>query len=58
MPYIHTLYLAGMHTTVNQTALSLLTLLQHPDQWQLLIERPSLLENAVEELLRFEPTAQ
>ena len=56
--YVHTLYLAGMHTTVNQTALSLHALLERPDQWQLLVERPELLDNAVEELLRFEPTAQ
>jgi cytochrome P450 len=58
VPYVHTLYLAGMHTTVNQTALSLLALLEHRDQWDLLQTRPDLLENAVEELLRFEPTAQ
>ena len=29
VPYLHTLYLAGMHTTVNQTALSLHALLQN-----------------------------
>jgi cytochrome P450 len=58
VPYVHTLYLAGMHTTVNQTALSLLAMLERRDQWELLVARPELLENAVEELLRFEPTAQ
>jgi cytochrome P450 len=58
LPFIHTLYLAGMHTTVNQTALSLYTLLRHPDEWALLRSKPELLENAVEEILRFEPTAQ
>ena len=58
LPFIHTLYLAGMHTTVNQTALSLYTLLEHRDQWELLRSKPELLENAVEEILRFEPTAQ
>ena len=57
-PYMHTLYLAGMHTTVNQTALSLLAMLEHRDQWDLLVAQPDLLENAVEELLRFESTAQ
>lgn len=56
--YVHTLYLAGMHTTVNQTALSLNALLRRRDQWELLVSRPDLLDNAVEELLRFEPTAQ
>jgi cytochrome P450 len=56
--FIHTLYLAGMHTTVNQSALSLLALLRRRDQWSLLRDRPELLDNAVEELLRFEPTAQ
>jgi cytochrome P450 len=55
--YIHTLYLAGMHTTVNQVALGLHALLSHRDQWDLLCARPELLENAVEELLRYEPTA-
>jgi cytochrome P450 len=58
VPYVHTLYLAGMHTTVNQTALSLHALLENRDQWELLRDDPALLENAVEELLRFEPTAQ
>jgi len=58
IPYVHTLYLAGMHTTVNQTALSLLALLERREQWDRLLARPALLENAVEELLRFEPTAQ
>ncbi|MBY0400795.1 hypothetical protein K2X89_10895 [Myxococcota bacterium] len=33
LPFIHTLYLAGMHTTVHQTALSLVTLLGYRDQW-------------------------
>ena len=58
VPYVHTLYLAGMHTTVNQTALSLRTLLNHADQWRALCADPSLLDNAVEELLRYESTAQ
>lgn len=56
--YVHTLYLAGMHTTVNQVALSLYALLARRDQWELLRDEPALLDNAVEELLRFESTAQ
>lgn len=58
LSFIQTLYLAGMHTTVNQTALSLYTLLHHRDQWDRLREKPELLDNAVEEILRYEPTAQ
>lgn len=58
VPYLHTLYLAGMHTTVNQIALSLLALLRHRRQWELLCARPDLFDNAVEELLRFDSTAQ
>ena len=58
LPFIHTLYLAGMHATVNQTALSLYTLLEQRDPWELLRAQPDLLDNAVEEILRFEPTAQ
>ena len=56
--YVHTLYLAGMHTTVNQIPFALLTLLQHRDQWDRLRADPSLLDNAVEEILRFCSTAQ
>jgi cytochrome P450 len=58
VPYLHTLYLAGMHTTVNQISLSLLALMRDRTQWHLLLDQPSLLENAIEELLRYEPTAQ
>lgn len=57
VPYIHTFYLAGMHTTVNQTALSMHALMTHRSQWDRLVAQPDLLENAVEEILRFEPTA-
>ena len=58
VPYVHTLYLAGMHTTVNQTALSLLALMRHRDQWDLLCADPTRLANAIDELLRYESTAQ
>jgi cytochrome P450 len=57
-PYLYTLYLAGMHTTVNQTSLSVLALMRHRAQWELLGARPELVEDAVEELLRYDSTAQ
>ena len=57
VPFIHTFYLAGMHTTVNQLALSFHALLTNRSQWEMLVAQPQLLDNAVEEVLRFEPTA-
>ena len=56
--YVHTLYLAGMHTTVNQISLTMKAFMDHRDQWDALRAEPSLLENAIEEALRYEPTAQ
>jgi cytochrome P450 len=47
---------AGMETTRNQLGLALQTLLLHPDQWRLLGERPDLGGNAVEEVMRVNPT--
>ena len=47
---------AGMETTRNQLGLALQTLLQRPDQWRLLGERPDLGGNAVEEVMRVNPT--
>jgi cytochrome P450 len=38
--------------------LSLLALLRAPDQWAALVADEAILPNAVEELLRFDPTAQ
>jgi cytochrome P450 len=49
---IHTLLIAGHSTLRGQLGLSLLTLLGHPDQRDLLRRRPELMPNAVEELLR------
>jgi cytochrome P450 len=43
---------AGHQTTQNMTAFGVLTLLQHPDQLAELRRDPSLIRNAVEELLR------
>lgn len=50
------LIFAGMETTRNQLGLALQTLLAHPDQWQLLGTRPDLGANAVEEVMRVNPT--
>lgn len=47
---------AGMETTRNQLGLALQTLLAHPSQWRLLGERPDLGANAVEEVMRVNPT--
>ena len=47
---------AGHETTSGMLALSVLMLREHPDQLGLVRERPELWPNAVEELLRFDPT--
>ncbi|CAF0938866.1 unnamed protein product [Rotaria sordida] len=47
------LLVAGNATTANMIALGTLTLLQHPDQLAELRRDPSLIKNAVEEILRY-----
>jgi cytochrome P450 len=46
------LVFAGNDTTRNTSATGLLTLLRHPDQWQAIVDDPSIVPNAVEEILR------
>lgn len=46
------LYIAGHETTTNQMGLGLLSFFRHPEQAQKLKEDPSLLNSAVEEMLR------
>ena len=45
----------GVDTTQAQLAQAIRLFAGHPEQWQLLRERPELVEAAVEEVLRFEP---
>jgi cytochrome P450 len=49
---------ASYETTSNFIGNSLMVLAQHPDQLDLLRRHPGLIDNAVEELLRFESPAQ
>jgi cytochrome P450 len=51
---VYSMALAGHETTCNTIGSGVLALLRHPDQWQRLIDEPSLIENAVEEVLRYE----
>jgi cytochrome P450 len=45
----------GVDTTQSQLAHAIRLLAEHPDQWRLLAEDPSLADAAVEEALRYEP---
>ena len=52
------LYVAGHETTVNLIGNGTRALLDHPDQAELLRQDPSLDDNAVEELLRYDSPVQ
>jgi cytochrome P450 len=51
------LYMAGHSTTASQLTLGLLSLLQHPDQFSMLVKQPTLVRGAIEEMLRFHTIA-
>lgn len=50
---VMSLFGAGQETTTSQLSKSVLTLFRHPDQHALLVDKPELVPNAVEELLRY-----
>jgi len=52
------LFIAGHETTINLIGNSLLALHRNPDQLSLLKANPSLIANAIDEFLRFEPSVQ
>jgi cytochrome P450 len=52
------LLVAGNETTTNLIGNGLVALLAHPRQWRLLQDDPSLIEGAVEELLRYDSPVQ
>ena len=49
---------AGTDTTRNQLSNMIHTFAEHPDQWELLRERPELVNAAVEEAVRWEPATE
>ncbi|MHA7179373.1 cytochrome P450 [Arthrobacter sp. MDB2-24] len=50
------LIFGGMDTTRNQLGLAMQSFMHHPDQWELLAQRPELGGKAVEEVMRINPT--
>ncbi len=55
---ISVLMFAGHETTTGLMGNALVALARHPDQRQLLRDRPEVIDNAVDELLRYDTTAQ
>ncbi|NGO68316.1 cytochrome P450 [Streptomyces boncukensis] len=58
VPMVTFVPLAGSETTVNLVGNGILALLAHPEQWQLLVERPELAAGVAEETLRYDPPVQ
>jgi cytochrome P450 len=55
---VRLLFAAGHETTVNLIGNGLWSLLTSPAQWQLLRDDPTLIPNAIEEILRFQSPVQ
>jgi len=53
----HEISVAGNETTRNTLMSGLVQLIRHPEQMQALIDDPALIDNAVEEILRYETPA-
>ncbi len=53
LSYFFLLVLAGNETTRNATSGGLLAFIEHPAEWEKLRRDPSLLDPAVEEILRW-----
>jgi cytochrome P450 len=52
---VFNILVGGVDTSQSQLAHAIRLLAQHPDQWALLVDDPSLAERAVDEALRYEP---
>jgi cytochrome P450 len=52
------LFFAGHETTVNLLGNGMYWLTQYPDQWELTVENPDLVDGLVEEMLRFDTPVQ